>query len=233
MGLFTFLTRAQNRRREEFVRHYEWPTGLRPRFAAHHPQLSWYQQERVFRALRDYFQMCQLSGSRMVSMPSQVVDDAWHEFILFTREYDNFCRNGLGRFLHHTPAEAMQTPTQAQDGIKRAWRLACRVENINPYAPQRLPLIFALDGELEIPNGFRYQLNCMAAQKGASGDYCGSHIGCGGGCGGGDSHVTNAGHNGMVNGMRAGDCDNDGGAGCGGSSDSGSSCGGGCGGGGD
>jgi hypothetical protein len=206
------------------VRYYQWPTGLRPRFAAHHPQLSLYQQERVFRALRDYFQMCRLSGSRMVSMPSQVVDDAWHEFILFTREYDNFCRNGLGRFLHHTPAEAMQAPTQAQDGIKRAWRLACRVENINPYTPQRLPLIFALDAELEIPNGFRYQLNCMAARTATTGDYCGSHIGCGGGCGGDSSS----------DGCSDGGSDS-GGSGDGGSGDGGSSCGGGgssCGGGG-
>ncbi len=29
----------------------------------------------------------------------------------------------FGRFPHHTPAEAMRTPVDAQDGIKRARRL--------------------------------------------------------------------------------------------------------------
>jgi hypothetical protein len=77
-------------------------------------------------------------------MPSQVVDDAWHEFILFTRQYQQFCERGLGRFLHHTPAEAMRSPTDAQDGIKRAWRLACRRDGIDPKAPQSLPLLLRL-----------------------------------------------------------------------------------------
>ncbi len=51
-------------------------------------------------------------------MPSQVVDDAWHEFILFTRAYQQYCNKALGRYLHHTPAEAMDSPTIAQEGNK-------------------------------------------------------------------------------------------------------------------
>ncbi|MGB1295022.1 MAG: glycine-rich domain-containing protein [Flavobacteriales bacterium] len=35
--------------------------------------------------------------------PSLIVDLAWHEFILFTRIYHDFCVNKLGRFIHHTP----------------------------------------------------------------------------------------------------------------------------------
>lgn len=114
-------------------------------------------------------------------MPSQVVDDAWHEFILFTRIYQKFCSKALGRFLHHIPAEAMPTPTLAQDGIKRSWRLACALAQINPKKPVRLPLIFAIDGLLNIDNGFTYQLDCQRTTAGA---YCASHIGCSSGCGG-------------------------------------------------
>ena len=61
-------------------------------------------------------------------MPSQVVDDAWHTFILFTRNYELFCRKAFGRFLHHTPAEAMAGQTTATEGIKRTWRIACQLE---------------------------------------------------------------------------------------------------------
>ncbi|WP_409559322.1 glycine-rich domain-containing protein, partial [Accumulibacter sp.] len=114
--------------------------------------------------------------------------DAWHEFILFTRQYQQFCDRGLGRFLHHTPAEAMRQPTDAQDGIKRAWRLSCKRQAINPQAPQSLPLLFALDAMLGISGGFGYQLDCLAAAKvGAGAPFCAGHIGCGGGCSGGGS----------------------------------------------
>jgi hypothetical protein len=36
-------------------------------------------------------------------MISPIVDEAWHTFILFTEEYENFCRNIVGKFLHHRP----------------------------------------------------------------------------------------------------------------------------------
>jgi hypothetical protein len=198
------------RSRAGFIDAFGFPDGLRRKFREARPGLNREQEELVFGALREYFHVCRLAGQRFVSMPSQAVDDAWHAFILFTRSYDGFCRRAFGRFLHHTPAEAMQTPTLAQDGIKRAWRLACVRERIDPKKPDHLPLLFAIDGMLGIDDGFRYQLSCQPGAAGSS--YCASDIGCGSGCGGGCS----------------------GGSSCGGSSDGGEggSCGGGCGGGG-
>ena len=35
--------------------------------------------------------------------PSRKVDDAWHELILFTRVYAEFCQSRFGRFIHHFP----------------------------------------------------------------------------------------------------------------------------------
>lgn len=194
--------------REGFIQHYGFPQRLRLKLLERYPQLSPEQCTRVLQGLREYFQLCRIGGRQMVAMPSQVVDLAWHEFILHTRQYRQFCRQGLGRFLHHTPSEAMRGPTQAQASIRRAWRLACAREGIAPQAPSRLPLLFALDAELGIADGFRYQLNCRAGQRGAADGYCASHIGCSSGCAGGDS-ASGAG-------------DGDGG---------GSGCGGGCGGG--
>jgi hypothetical protein len=31
------------------------------------------------------------------------IDDMWHTFILFTREYDLFCQKYIGHFVHHAP----------------------------------------------------------------------------------------------------------------------------------
>ncbi len=160
-----------------------------------YPQLSETQQTLVFDALRDYFYICHQANGKMVAMPSQVVDDAWHEFILSTRFYLRFCQKAFGRFLHHTPTEAMTTPTLAQEGIKRAWRLACAKEKIDPKTPEQLPLLFAIDSQLAIENGFIYQLNCKDSGK-STANYCASHIGCASGCGGDFGGDTDSGFGG-------------------------------------
>jgi hypothetical protein len=184
-AMILWWRRALHRQRVDFIENYPYAKFLDARLAARRPELGAAQRRQVFEALRDYFQLCHQAKKRLVAMPSQVVDDAWHEFILFTRQYQQFCQRGLGRFLHHTPAEAMRSPTDAQEGIKRAWRLACRRDGIDPRAPQSLPLLFALDAMLGIAGGFTYRLDCLAAaQAGAGSAYCAGHIGCGGGCSG-------------------------------------------------
>ncbi|WP_020406821.1 glycine-rich domain-containing protein [Hahella ganghwensis] len=174
------------RRRHRALRldRFQFPEVLSRKVRQKYPHLTEDQSHQVIEGLREYFHLCNQSGRRMVSMPSQAVDVAWHEFILFTRAYETFCRRYLGRFLHHTPAEAMTSPILAQEGIKRTWRLSCAREKIDRRSPSRLPLLFAIDSELAIADGFKYELNC--SQPGSSG-YCAGHIGCSSGCGGDSS----------------------------------------------
>lgn len=194
-----------------FIENYAFPPSLRSKVKERYPHLTEQQLDLVFEGLREYFLLCQKAPKQMVSMPSQVVDVAWHEFILFTRAYKSFCQRALGRFLHHTPAEAMKSPTVAQEGIKRAWRLACAKEGMKPTAAGYLPLLFAIDDLLQIEDGFRYRLDCMDPTSPLYGTgYCAGHIGCASGCAGGGGSGIDGG--------------SDGGSGCGG---------GGCGGGGD
>jgi hypothetical protein len=208
LGVGFVWRRGGRQRRREFIEHFDFLALLDQRLAQRRPELSPAQRHDVFEGLRDWFIINLIAGRRKLSMPSQVVDDAWHEFILFTRNYKHFCQRGLRRFLHHVPAEAMSSPTQAQDGLKRAWSLACRHEGIDPKAPERLPRLFAIDGAMGIAGGFAYHLDCLAAGAAGTGNYCAGHIGCGGGCS---------------------SCGSDSGSsGCG--SSCGSSCGGGCGG---
>jgi len=183
-GLLFYAAWVRHARRM-YLDRFKFPDGLRRKLIEVRPELSSDQIDLLFDALREYFHVCRLAGKRFVSMPSQAVDEAWHAFILFTRSYDRFCRSAFGRFLHHTPAEAMSSPTKAQDGIKYAWRLACQREGIDPKSPRRLPLLFGIDAMLGIANGFRYQLQCNPGADASS--YCASHIGCsscGGGCSG-------------------------------------------------
>lgn len=210
----------RERARERYLRAFEFPAGLSRKLLAAYPHLSREQAETVIRELRTFFRVARAAKGGMVSMPSQAVDVAWHEFILFTRGYRQFCARSLGRFLDHTPAEHMATPVSAQQGLRRTWLHACRLEGIDPRRPDRLPMLFALDGLLQIPDGFRYALDCSQGEGVQGfGVYCASDIGCGGSCvadGLGDS-AHGHGHG------DGGGCD---GGSSDGGGDSGSSCGG-------
>ena len=197
--------------RAEFIRSYVFPQGLFDKLHAKRPTLDVKQMQLVTQGLRQFFLAHLHSGRKFVSMPSQVADDLWHEFILYTRNYDGFCRRAFGRFMHHTPAVALGRAQQNNIGLRRTWWYTCKDENINPRTPTRLPLLFALDAKLGIGDGFVYAPDCSKLRDrqdgtvhcggdfssgsvdgstegfgdGGAGDSGGGDSGCGGGCGGG------------------------------------------------
>jgi hypothetical protein len=180
-GIIASAIRAAQRHAR--LRDYRFPPGLVRKLRKQYPQYSPLQWHQVLEGLRDWFRLAQLAKSRPLSMPSQAVDVVWHEFILFTRDYDAFCRAVLGRYLHHVPAESMRTPLQAHDGLRRAWRLACVIETLDRKRPSRLPRLFRLDAELAFPDGFAYAIDCLAQPQRDA--YCATHMGCASGCGAG------------------------------------------------
>jgi hypothetical protein len=208
--------------RRQFIREARLPPFLIGKLHAAHPQLSARDAELVLRGLRQFFMAHLRSGRKFVAMPSKVVDTAWHEFILHTQGYQNWCAAAFGRLLHHTPAEVLGRDARRNDGLRRTWYWACKEESIDPRKPARLPLLFALDAKFDVPGGFRYTPDCAAIDRaGGSDAYCGTSFsdassgsGDAGGFGGSESSSSSDG---------AGGGDGDGG---------GSGCGGGCGGGG-
>lgn len=235
MGIFIFFAvllagavilvvgvqRSRSRARQHILG-YVFDASVGRRLAEKFPDLGSAQQAQVLEGLRDFLLICQSAGRRPVSMPSKAVDEAWHGFILSTRAYRDFCKKAFGRYLHHHPAETMSSPTQAGEGIRRAWKLACERESINPTQPGRLPRLFGMDAQLAIAGGFIYSLNCQAAGAAAAGSassFCATHIGCSSGCSTGCS-------TGSTSSSSSNDSSSDSGS-------SGSSCSGGCGGGGD
>jgi hypothetical protein len=50
--------------------------------------------------------------SARLSMPSVLVDDMWHKFLLHTRDYAAFCDAAFGRFLHHEPESTLTRTRQ-------------------------------------------------------------------------------------------------------------------------
>jgi hypothetical protein len=215
-------------RRAEFIRTYRWPPGLLDRLEKHRSGLERKDSALVSRGLRQFFIAYLMSGKRYVSMPSQAADDLWHEFILYTREYNAFCRRAFGGFLHHTPAVVLSEHRKSNEGLRRVWWYCCKYESIDPVKPTRLPLLFALDAKLNITDGFVYHPQCEELRKDGSGGaaYCGGDFanssidGSSAGFGDAGSDGSHGGHG-------------DAGGGHGGDAGGGGSCGGGgCGGGG-
>jgi hypothetical protein len=61
---------------------------------------------RLFRELKRYLFLSELHRDHDIPMFSVRVDEAWHQFVLFTTEYQDFCQRCAGSFLHHVPNEA-------------------------------------------------------------------------------------------------------------------------------
>jgi len=202
-------------RREAYIRNFSLPQGLFERLRKQHPHLTLKDCQLVAHGLRQFFLAHLKSRRQHVSMPSQAADDLWHEFILYTKNYQMFCQRAFGRFFHHTPAVVLGSASKSNAGLRRCWWYVCREENINPRAPTRLPLLFALDAKLTIPGGFHYVADCGAIRRKGSNDDSGAVVYCGG-----DLSSSSGGEGDGFGDASAGDAGD------------GASCGGGCGGGG-
>lgn len=150
--------------RADYIRQYTFPVGLLDKLSKHYPLLEKKDRQLVARGLRQFFLVYLNSGKLQVSMPSQATDALWHEFILYTKHYQLFCRKAFGHFMHHTPAVVLGRDRQSNRSLRRTWWYACKEENINPRKALRLPLLFALDAKLQIGDGFRYSLDCSRSR---------------------------------------------------------------------
>ena len=162
------------------------------KFRAHYPDLIDEQVQEVIEALKVYFKCC-AQKNEFVAMPSKVVDILWHEFILNTREYQQFCQQAFGKVLHHTPTEMLSSSkqiaaTKMQKGMQVIWLFSCKEQKIQSLTPVALPTLFAIDEELNIPDGYYYDLKKSAenwgvkeVNAGCGGGGCGGCGGCGGG----------------------------------------------------
>jgi len=195
--------------RADYIRTYTFPPALYDKLRKRRPELSLKDCQLAGRGLRQFFLAYLQGGCRYVSMPSQVVDDLWHEHILYTRHYDAFCKKAFGRFLHHTPAVVLSRDRQNNSGLRRVWWQTCREENIDPRKPSRLPLLFAIDKKLNIADGFVYAPDCRSLQRSdsygstphcggdfSSTDFDGSTDGFGDGAEGGDGGDSDSGDGG-------------------------------------
>ncbi len=58
------------------------------------------------------------------------LDEMWHTFLLFTEPYDDFCRQYLGRYVHHRPT------TRAEKSARRETMVQQRAEYLKVRAEE-------------------------------------------------------------------------------------------------
>lgn len=168
-------TRRNKQRKQGFIRYFQFPSVIKKNMFKQYPHLSENDYTKVIEGLHTYFWICNMANLKFVAMPSKIVDVAWHEFILNTHEYASFCNKAFGKFLHHSPAESLQSPNLNVTGMKRAWYFSCKIEGINTKYPSTLPLLFSIDSLLNISDGFIYSLEQLQDRNDS--DYVGL-IGC-------------------------------------------------------
>ena len=64
-------------------------------------------------------------------MYSKDVDNLWHSFILFTKNYSDFCNTYSKKFIHHVPKiDSLETPEQATQNRKNFSHFIKKYEEI-------------------------------------------------------------------------------------------------------
>lgn len=59
------------------------------------------EAQAIFTEVLRFLYLVSISKDRLT--PSVKIDEAWHEFILFTRLYTKICLHHFGRYIHHSP----------------------------------------------------------------------------------------------------------------------------------
>jgi hypothetical protein len=147
-------------RRIAVVNAFEVPSSVRQRFTFQHGDLTAGDVRTVEAAAQQWFRLAARHPGAKLSMPSVVVDELWHELVLHTREYAEFCEAAFGQFLHHEPESAMGPAAVAANrstALLTTFRLARQDED---GGPDSLPLLFRVDEDLTAVGGRRYLADC-------------------------------------------------------------------------
>jgi hypothetical protein len=62
--------------------------------------------EALFAEAKKFLIMSHMDSDVSWNMYSTRVDEAWHQFVLFTKQYVDFCHRYFGQYMHHNPSNA-------------------------------------------------------------------------------------------------------------------------------
>jgi len=96
---------------------YQLPAGVIERLKQKHPFSLMVDQEldTWLTEFKKFIAILILNNGRnwRIEMVNEIVDEVWHTFILFTKEYADFCNQVMGKYIHHEPNTDALVPTFA------------------------------------------------------------------------------------------------------------------------
>ncbi len=156
--------------RATFINAYRFPASLRGKLVFKYSQLTIEQIDQVIDGLRQFFLVCLsanvVNGGTAVGMPSKVVDELWHQFILMSREYSEFCDQAFGKYLHHTPDTEMKNGLDLplSNTLHQLHSPGLNARMVGGVAAiAGVPLLFAMDRALGIEGGYQYDASAVEA----------------------------------------------------------------------
>lgn len=183
------LMNSQHQKRLQALASHVFPDRYYQEVMRMYPLLSIESVQMAFEQLRLYFRVCLIKQPKRVAMPSRLVDVCWHSFICDTRQYQRFCDEVFGNFLHHEAMvdtsfsiqgtssqfskpeakEGLSEEAQAQRDLQfqhqlaaaRIYQWLAQLEAKDMEKSSLLadvPLLFRIDEELGIGDGFHYPL---------------------------------------------------------------------------
>lgn len=69
------------------------------------------EAEEIFKETLKFLYICPLPGT-FIPDELLIIDEMWHNFILFTKDYQAFCNTHFGQYLHHLPASKQEKEQQ-------------------------------------------------------------------------------------------------------------------------
>lgn len=128
-----------------YIKAYRFPTGMIDKARTRCPATT--SAADLDTGLRQFLLACGSTPTLAAAMPSKTVDEAWHEFLTYTRDYAEFCERAFGRFLHHVPETTMTATELAANhshGLLVSWIAACKNESLDLFGANT-PTLFAAD----------------------------------------------------------------------------------------
>ena len=156
MTMFNGMRRTSRR---HYIENYEFSPALhrklRDEFGDAH------QADIALEGLRAWYLTCLYADGALIGMPSKAVDEAWHEMILMTRDYTEFCRRAFGRYLHHLPDTTLDLPMHQ-----------LHEHTLRIVDDHELPLtLFTADADAGLEDGYTWSRSDLTRMRRATEDW--------------------------------------------------------------
>jgi hypothetical protein len=79
--------------------------------------VTWAEAEDLFTETKKWLWLCGLPDAPRLPILSSmhILDEMWHNFVLFTQDYQSFCDTYFGRFMHHNPTRESRDQAPSTD----------------------------------------------------------------------------------------------------------------------